>query len=91
MGLAHPVKQNYDDPRLVTAPIAMNRMQASEFLGISPRYFDEMVGLGVLPEARELGTRLLWDREELTNRFRDLPRKGEASHIADGSNPWVPK
>lgn len=55
-------------------PIGINRLQASEFIGVSPSHFDAMVATGAMPPARRSGSRAIWDVAELAIAFRCLPR-----------------
>lgn len=55
-------------------PIGINRLQASEFVGVSPSYFDQMVTAGTMPPPHRAGSRAIWDVAELTRAFRALPQ-----------------
>ena len=57
-------------------PRGLNRVQAAEYIGVSPSKFDELVHDGRMPEARRIDGRLVWDVRELDVAFDALPRNG---------------
>ena len=63
-------------------PIGINRLQAAEFIGVSPSFFDQMVAAGTMPQPRRAGSRTIWDVAELTRAFRALP---QAPRIGPGN------
>jgi predicted DNA-binding transcriptional regulator AlpA len=60
-------------PRLL-APRGLPRTDAAFYIGCSPRMFDGMVKKGEMPSPRLIGTKKVWDRDELDEFFADLPR-----------------
>lgn len=62
-------------------PRGLNRAQAAAYVGVSVGHFDKLVRDRLMPAAKELGGRLVWDRLELDQAFGTLPDKQEA-------NPW---
>ena len=56
-------------------PLGINRLQASEFVGVSPSFFDQMVAAGTMPAPRRAGSRAIWDVAELVQAFRALPQE----------------
>lgn len=63
--------------------IGYTRAEAAEIIGIGTDLFDRAVAAGTMPQPRLLGSRLLWDIDELVRAFRELPHK--ATSIA-GNN-----
>ena len=49
--------------------------EAAVFIGVSPSYFRELVERKVMPLARRLGKRRIWDIRELNTAFDQLPRE----------------
>ena len=83
-------------PTLVAPPLprlGYNRAEAAEIVGVGTDLFDRAVASGVMPAPRQLGSRLLWDIDELIRAFRELPHKGtsienqEAS--SSGDDRWI--
>jgi predicted DNA-binding transcriptional regulator AlpA len=56
------------------APRGLERALAASYIGVSASLFDVMVSDGRMPQARKVGTRLIWDVRELDAAFDDLPR-----------------
>lgn len=52
---------------------------AAEYVGCSPRKFDDMVREGEMPRPRLIGSKKVWDAQELDEAFDALPRYGEAN------------
>ncbi len=63
-------------------PRGLPRRDAAFYIGCSPRMFDGMVKKGEMPSPRMIGTKKVWDREELDEFFEALPQDNE-----DG-NEW---
>jgi excisionase family DNA binding protein len=57
----------------------LSRVEAAEYVGISPSKFDQMTTDGRMPGPRRIDGRKVWDVRELDLCFDDLPR--------DDSNP----
>jgi hypothetical protein len=49
--------------------------EAAVFVGVSPSYFRELVERNIMPLARRLGKRRIWDIRELNAAFDELPRE----------------
>src|SRR6185437_12771287 len=64
-------------------PRGLSRVEASQYIGVSPSLFDEMVGDGRMPPPKQINARRVWDRKQLDQSFEALPdvRGG-------GTNPW---
>jgi hypothetical protein len=63
------------------APRGMSRVEAADYVGISPSLFDTMVGDGRMPGPKLINTRTVWDRLALDRAFEALPDR-------DAANPW---
>ena len=57
--------------------------EAGAACGVSASTFRSMVEDGRMPAPRVIGTRLVWDVDEVRAAFKALPRQGEAT-----ANPW---
>ena len=55
----------------------LSRPTAAEYVGCSPRKFDQMIQDGLMPAPRLIGTKKIWDRVELDEAFEELPRELE--------------
>lgn len=83
MRRAHPI-----------VPVGLNRIEAAQYVGVSPAIFDKLVRDGRMPKPRAISERrLAWSRLELEEAFHDLPspsdRVGVCSTVEDGGvNPW---
>jgi hypothetical protein len=44
---------------------------------VSPTFFRKLVASGTMPRPRRLGSRKVWDVDELDVAFKALPRDGE--------------
>lgn len=62
-------------------PRGLSRPTAAEYVGCSPRKFDQMIQDGLMPAPRLIGTKKVWDRVELDEAFEELPHDVE-------ENPW---
>ena len=58
-------------------PRGLSRSCAAEYVGCSPRKFDQMILNGLMPAPRLIGTKKIWDRVELDEAFEELPREVE--------------
>ena len=58
-------------------PRVLSRSRAAEYVGCSPRKFDQMILDGLMPAPRMIGTKKIWDRVELDEAFEILPREVE--------------
>jgi len=62
-------------------PRGLNRVQAAEYIGVSPTKFDELVREGTMPKPKRVGSRVVWDRLKLDQAFEAIPGDDER-------NPW---
>ena len=62
-------------------PRGMSRVEAADYVGISPSLFDTMVRDGRMPGPKLINTRTIWDRLALDRAFEALPDR-------DAVNPW---
>ena len=60
----------------VVQPRGLSREQAARYVGIGATKFDELVGNGAMPAAKNIGTRKIWDRMALDAAFEELPSSG---------------
>lgn len=54
----------------------LSESEAAVYLSISPTLFRRLVEEGVMPRPRVLGSRRIWDVEELDLAFKQLPPEG---------------
>ena len=62
-------------------PRGMSRVEAADYVGISPSLFDTMVRDGRMPGPKLINTRTVWDRLALDRASEALPDR-------DAANPW---
>ena len=53
--------------------------EAAHFIGVSSTFFRTLVEQGKMPKPRVLGSRKLWDVDELAASFKALPIEGEGA------------
>jgi predicted DNA-binding transcriptional regulator AlpA len=53
------------------------RIEAAAAIGVSATTFDALVADGFMPSPRCIGTRKIWDVDEIRAAFKSLPRDGE--------------
>jgi hypothetical protein len=63
------------------APRGLSRVQAAEYIGVSPSLFDQMVNGGRMPRPKVINSRRVWDVRQLDIAFSALPDM-------DTGNPW---
>lgn len=61
-------------------PRGLSRVQAAEYVGVSPSTFDKMVSDGQMPPPKKMRGRTIWDRKRLDQFFDAFDD--------DGGNPW---
>lgn len=61
-------------------PRGLSRVQAAEYIGVSPSTFDKMVADGQMPTPKKMRGRVIWDRKRLDQFFDAFDD--------DGENPW---
>lgn len=75
------------DNRISAIPLptvlGLNRVQAAEFIGVSPSLFDLMVKDGRMPLPKTVNSRRIWDRRKLEAAFGRLPG-GDGNEDNDG-------
>jgi excisionase family DNA binding protein len=64
-------------------PRGLSRVEAAQYVGVSPSLFDEMVKDGRMPAPKPINARKVWDRLKLDQAFEALPDSGGAR-----DNPW---
>lgn len=64
-------------------PRGLSRVEAAEYIGVSPTLFDEMVADKRMPGPKRINSRTVWDRVRLDEKFAALPEEG-----SDEQNPW---
>ena len=65
-------------------PRGLNRLQAAEYIGVSPSLFDQMVNDGRMPKPLKINTRSVWDLKSLDFAFERLNPVGDD----DGEDEW---
>lgn len=73
-------------PRPGACPIptvrGLSRLQAADYVGVSPSMFDVMVTDGRMPKPKKVNSRVIWDRLALDQAFTRLPG-GDADEAYD--------
>ena len=73
-------KQNTGRRASVAARLPVRRglseVEAAVYLSLSPSFFRRLVDQRIMPRARVVGGRRVWDVEELDIAFKALPRDG---------------
>jgi predicted DNA-binding transcriptional regulator AlpA len=64
-------------------PRGLSRVEAAQYIGVSPSLFDEMVKDGRMPPPKPINARKVWDRLKLDQAFEALPDIDGAAE-----NPW---
>ena len=67
------------EPRFL--PRGMSRIEAADYIGVSPTLLDAMVRDGRMPGPKLINTRTVWDRFALDRAFEALPDRVDC-------NPW---
>lgn len=69
--------------------LGLSEPEAAAYIGVSANTFADMVREGVMPRPLMIGTRRLWDIDEIRAAFKSLPREGDTSSpVRGGPNPW---
>lgn len=58
-------------------PRGLSRVQAAEYIGVSPSTFDKMVAANEMPSPKRIGARTIWDRKALDCAFDAFDDGGE--------------
>lgn len=70
-------------------PRGLSRRQAAEYIGVSPSHFDKLVRDRVMPPAKRLGGRAVWDLEQLDRAFNALDAESAwTDDDAADANSW---
>jgi excisionase family DNA binding protein len=80
MNEASPQRQRHRALPASLPPRGLSRVQAAEYVGVSPSTFDKMVANGEMPTPKRIRARLIWDLRRLDCAFDALDDGGE--------NPW---
>lgn len=70
----------------------LDESEAAVYLSLSPSFFRNLVERRTMPRPRVVGSRRIWDVEELDLAFKALPREDGASDLAfvDGkTDSWA--
>ncbi len=59
--------------RLGLPPRGLSRLQAAAYVGVSVGHFDGMVEQTLMPPAKRMGARRIWDRHQLDKAIEALP------------------
>lgn len=76
-------------PDLPRPPIGLAREEAAAFVGVSPTTFDRMIADGLMPPARRIYARKVWDADECAQWFRRLPYDATSEHASDRASPYA--
>ena len=66
--------------------LGMSRVEAAEYVGVSPSLFDEMVKDGRMPRPKLINSRKVWHRQRLEKAFAELPEEGQDEM---SRSPWT--
>lgn len=66
--------------------VGYTRAEAAAIIGVGTDLFDRAVAEGTMPAPRLLGSRLIWDIDELIKAFRELPHKGTSHANQDAQS-----
>ncbi|WP_458757844.1 helix-turn-helix transcriptional regulator [Afipia sp. TerB] len=71
------------------APRGLSRLQAAEYIGVSPSHFDKLIRDHVMPPQKRLGGRVVWDRKQLDEALDALDAESAWSDdTAADANSW---
>jgi hypothetical protein len=71
------------------APVGVTREQAAALIGVSATLLDRLIADGMMPDARLIYGRRVWDVREVVEAFRALPHRSEPIDAGRGEgNPW---
>jgi excisionase family DNA binding protein len=62
-------------------PRGLSRVEAAQYIGVSPTTFDQMVADGRMPKPKRIGRRAIWDRQQLDLAFFALPDENDRDDI----------
>jgi len=71
--------------RALPAPCArlLSRREAAAYVGVGPTTFDKLVNDGIMPKAKRLYGRILWDVRALDRAIDMLPGEDESANAWD--------
>jgi len=58
-------------------PRGLKRVEAADYIRVSPTIFDEMVKDGRMPKPKRIDGRVVWDRHQVDLAFEALPDGNE--------------
>ncbi len=62
-------------------PRGLSRVEAAQYIGVSPTTFDQMVADGRMPKPKRIDGRNVWDRHQLDSAFAALPDENDRDDI----------
>lgn len=62
-------------------PLGLSRVQAAEYIGVSPTKFDQMVKDRRMPKPKHIDGRVVWHRIMLDSAFAALPDDNDRDDI----------
>lgn len=65
--------------------IGLSRAEAADFIGVPSHLFDQMVGDGRMPRAKDIDGHKVWSRLAIEKGFAELPEQAEDRK---SDNPW---
>jgi len=68
----------------------LDEREAAVYLSLSPSFFRRLVDKGDMPRPRLLGSRRIWDVDDLDAAFRSLPIEGDQRGVTDTWADVVP-
>jgi hypothetical protein len=74
--------------RVGVVPRGLDRLEAAAYVGVSPQTFDALISDAIMPGAREVRGRRVWDRLELDRAFDALPHAGGMATAIDPDDVW---
>jgi predicted DNA-binding transcriptional regulator AlpA len=63
----------------------LDEREAALYLSLSPSFFRRLVVTRSIPKPRVIGSRRIWDIDELDRWFMDLPRQNDNPAADDGT------
>ncbi len=71
-------------------PMGLSRKESAAYIGVGVTKFDEMTNDGRMPLPRIIDSRKVWERYELEEAFRNLPRNDNISSISEWDEALIP-
>ena len=69
--------------------LGLSRVEAAEYIGLSPSFFDALVADGRMPRPKRAGTRTIWDRRAIERAFSELPDGSYPPHAQGSVDPYA--